>query len=212
MNERKPTRENDQPIYETLEALLGQISGNNGQACRKIYQDFETLFRSAPGSSHNHQCWPGGYYDHVSEVMNLAALLYDTLNSLRPLPFNKSDALLVMFLHDLEKPFKYVMDDKGQLTRSAEIIDKAGNAAKRNQLLQQYGIELNAQQTNAMRYVEGVREKDYVQGARTMGELAALCHSADTLSARLWYNYPLPEGKDEWSGARRINNRVNFPK
>lgn len=205
MRENEPTKEHDQPAYETLGELLEQISGKNGQACRKIYQDFEELFKSAPGSSHNHQSWPGGYYDHVTEVMNLAALLYESLNSARPLPFDKSDALLVMFLHDLEKPFKYIMDDTGQLTRSSEITDKATNAAKRNEIIQQYGIELNAQQSNAMQFVEGVRDKDYKQNARTMGELAALCHSADILSARLWYNYPLPEGKDEWNGAQRIN-------
>lgn len=157
---------------------------------------------------HNHQAWPGGYNDHVTEVMNTASLLYDTLGSVRPLPFEKSDALLVMFLHDLEKPFKYAFDVQGRLVVDPNIRDKADCAAKRNQVMEQYGIQLDPQQANAMYFVEGIRDGDYTPGARLMGELAALCHSADVLSARLWYNYPLPEGQDEWRGAQRVNPRA----
>lgn len=205
MTEREPAIEHQQPVYSNLDALLEQIPGKNGDACKQIYRDFIALFQSAPGSSHNHQAWPGGYYDHVTEAMNIAATLYDTLSSARTLPFKKSDGLLVMFLHDLEKPFKYQIDEQGSLIDNPDIPDKAARAAKRNQLIQQYGIELDDQQLNALKFVEGVRDQDYTPGVRLMGELAALCHCADILSARLWYNYPLSEGQDEWHDAARIN-------
>src|SRR5262249_9207094 len=65
------------------------------------------LFWSARGSSHNHQAWAGGYAHHVREVMNVAVVLYDALGQLRPLPFSLSDALVVLFVHDLEKPWAY---------------------------------------------------------------------------------------------------------
>lgn len=211
MTEQYGTPEQQQPAYEALDALLEQIPSQNGEGCRQIYRDYKELFENAPGSSHNHQAWPGGYYDHVTDTMNVAAVLYDSLNSARTLPFDKSDALLVMFLHDLEKPFKYKIDEQGNFTDNPDIPDKAARAAKRNEVMRQYGIELNAQQANAMRFVEGIRDEDYTPGARLMGELAALCHSADILSARLWYNYPLPEGQDEWQGAGRVSPQAaNF--
>jgi hypothetical protein len=39
--------------------------------------------------------------------MNIAIELYKNLGSHRPLPFSLSDVLLILYLHDLEKPWKY---------------------------------------------------------------------------------------------------------
>lgn len=108
-------------------------------------------------------------------------------------------------MHDLEKPFKYTIDENGTLTDNHDIPDKAARAAKRLEVMAEYGIELNEQQANAFTYVEGVRDTEYTPERRIMGELAALCHCADVTSARMWYNYPLPQEEDEWQGARRIN-------
>ncbi len=83
--------------------------------------------------------------------------------------------------------------------------DEAARATKRIEVMAEYGIELDAQQANAMHYVEGIRDSEYTNQARLMGELAALCHCADTLSARMWYNHPLPESQDPWQGAARVN-------
>lgn len=208
MNENLTSPEVLPAIYQTLEDMLQQISGRNGEACREIYGDHKELFHTAPGSSHNHQAWPGGYTDHVTETMNLVSVFYDTLNPARTFPFTKSDALLVMFLHDLEKPFKYMIDEEGNLSDNPDIPDKKARAAKRQEVMDKYGIELNAQQSNAMRYVEGIRDEDYTPAKRIMGELAALCHCADVFSARLWYNYPLSEGRDTWNPAVRVNPKA----
>ncbi len=69
-------------------------------------RDYAKRMSSAPGSSRNHQAWEGGYADHVRETMNIACQLYRLFNELRGLPFLLADALTVMFLHDIEKPFK----------------------------------------------------------------------------------------------------------
>jgi hypothetical protein len=195
-----------QPQYSNLDTLLNEIPGPNGDACRALYADYKELFETAPGASHNHQVWPGGYADHVTDAMNMASLLYDSLASTnRPLPFTKADALLVLFLHDLEKPFRYVISTDGTLLENPDIPDKKASANKRLEVMTKYGIKLDTQQANAMKHVEGIRDEEYVRDARIMGELAALCHCADTLSARLWYNYPLPKGTDEWNSAQRTN-------
>ncbi len=208
MSENLDTPEVPSPGYQTLENMLDQINGENGEACREIYAEYKELFQSAPGSSHNHQAWPGGYEDHVTEAMNLASALFDTLDAARALPFDKSDALLVMFLHDLEKPFKYIINERGDLIDTSLIRNKKDRAVIRQQVMDLYGIELSVQQANAMRYVEGIRDEDYTPDKRIMGELAALCHCADILSARLWYNHPLAEGQDSWEPAARSNPKA----
>lgn len=192
------------PEYESLDSLVLRIEGENGHACCLILEDHREKFTSFPGSSGNHQAWPGGYFDHVTEIMNIGSILYHNLNSLRTLPFSESDVLLITFLHDLEKPFKYTYDDNGMFVINPELRTKeAGEEFKAHQIAK-YGIVLNDMQANALEFVEGIRDDKYRKDSRVMGELAALCHMADVWSARGWYNHPLPED-DEWTGAARIN-------
>jgi hypothetical protein len=136
--------------------------------------------KKAKGSNHNHQTWEGGYLDHVVETMNIAVWLYRT--SPRKLPFTLADALLVLFLHDLEKPFK----------NTATWKNKEDRRAFRDKLIQQNQIALTDLQKNALEYVEG--EHDYSNTERKMKELAAFCHCCDIFSARLWHG----EGKSGW--------------
>jgi len=79
----------------------------NRTACARLLADHRTLFATVQGSTHNHQTWPGGYLDHVTDAMNIAVVLYAQLSELRPLPSSLSDLLLVVYLHDLEKWFDY---------------------------------------------------------------------------------------------------------
>ncbi|MBX4190352.1 hypothetical protein KW791_03615, partial [Candidatus Parcubacteria bacterium] len=87
--------------------MIEKIDPPNRNVCKIILQDNRKLFQTVPGSTNNHQAWPGGYWDHVREIMNIAIVNHKGLSELRPLPFSLSDALLVVFLHDLEKPWKY---------------------------------------------------------------------------------------------------------
>jgi hypothetical protein len=134
-----------------------------------------SLVTFAKGSTHNHQAWDGGYLDHVAEVMNIAVRLYADLTAMRQLPFTLSDALIVLYLHDLEKPFT------GSLG-----LPKQERREFRDALIVTHGIELSPIQQNALTYVEV--EFDYTNTERKMGELACFCHICDVLSARLWYD------------------------
>ena len=169
----------------SLPYLTSSIEGQNGTSCNKILEDNQDLFRKAMGSSHNHQNWEGGYWDHIEEVMNLAYVLYPTLNNLRPLPFSLSDALLVLFLHDLEKPWKYELDDNGELKSrldpnlSKKELKQQAQLFRDNKLAE-YGISLSERQLNGFRYVEG-EHNDYSSKYRVMNELAAFCHMCDVV-------------------------------
>src|ERR671920_1720748 len=104
--------------YLTFDQLLQWVDEPYRSAFRRLLTEHGELFKSARGSSHNHQAWAGGYADHVREVMNTAIVLYDALARLRPLPFSLSDALVVLFVHDLEKPWAY--EDAGGAWRRRE--------------------------------------------------------------------------------------------
>lgn len=161
-----------------LEQLLILIDPLNKEQCYNLYYNNYERLTSAPGSSHNHQAWPGGYIDHIEGVMNIALNLYESLSKIRMLPFKVEDALLVLFLHDLEKPWK--KDRHEFWTKYERKIFRANKIAE-------YGIILTPEQQNAILYVEG-EGNDYKPDARVMNELAAFCHMCDVASARIWHD------------------------
>lgn len=191
--------------YYSIENLLVLINPVEvKEICQKIVFDNRKLFQTVQGSTNNHQAWVGGYWDHVQEIMNIALILHDPLASNRPLPFTLSDALLVLFLHDIEKPWKYELKEDGQLYHLSEFETKAQAHAFRQEKLDEYGIVLTPEQQNAMLYVEG-EFNDYSNRERKMGPLAAFCHLCDVTSARIWFDHPM-EKDDPWFGAKRVRD------
>jgi hypothetical protein len=181
--------------------MLEMIEEPNRTACKNILADNLELFQAVQGGAHNHHTWVGGYYDHVREVMNIAIVLYTTLNSLRPLPFSLSDLLLVLYLHDIEKPWRYDLTD-GKLYNKESMHDREMQNNFRIQKLQEYVVQLTPEHKNGIKYTEG-EGKDYSMNGRVMNELACLAHMSDVCSARLWFDYP-QKTDDTWPGAKRI--------
>ena len=160
-----------------MNEYLQMIPSPNRERCAQLWWDNEERFQHARGSSHNHQAWPGGYVDHVTDVMRIACALYPSLQTIRTVPFVLADALLVLFLHDLEKPWREVYHFATKLEKRRFRATK----------IAEYGIELTPAQENALRYVEGEGD-EYRPDARVMNELAAFCHMCDVASARIWHS------------------------
>lgn len=185
--------------YLSLDECLNLIEEPNQACCRRILEDNREIFASAPGSSTKHQSWPGGYLDHVRETINVGAVLHESLGALRPLPFSLGDVALTLWLHDVEKPFKYAgrvklqSADGGKDCKTIKVFQR--------ELIAQYGIELTTEHVNALDYVEGELH-DYHPTIRRQQPLAAFIHMCDIWSARGWFNHPLAD-HDSWSGAKR---------
>lgn len=191
------------PNYFTIEELFSFVDEPNGSACLNLYKENKNLFEEARGSTHNHQTWRGGFIEHTVDCMNYAYHLYDFDSSFgRPMPFSKSDAILVMFLHDLEKPWRIEVLANGTVRNRKGLDTKEAFKQFREDKLKEYNIHLTPAQMNGLTYVEG-ELKDYKSTERVMNELAAFCHKVDTWSARGWYNYP--QHNDPWIGAIKVN-------
>ncbi len=186
--------------------LKNKIEPINQAACLKMYEDLRQKFADNYGSTHNHQSWPGGLWDHLQEVMNIATELYACLEKLRSLPFSTSDVLLCLFLHDMDKPGAFAVGQDGELHRHHAVSTKDGSHAQRVKLARQYGIILTEAHQNAIKYAEG-ELGDYTNKRRVMNELAAFVHACDILSARLWHGHPLST-KDPWKGSKRHQSRI----
>ena len=187
--------------------LFHYVDEPAAEACRRIYFDNLKLFQQTRGSTHNHQTWDGGYIDHITDGMNYARHLYALDSALgRPLKFSLSDALVIFFLHDLEKPWRIAVSESGEAYNRPGLDTKAAFKAFREAKLKEYGLELTPAQLNGLTYVEG-ELGDYSSERRVMNELAAFCHKVDVWSARQCFDYPKAEG-DEWPGAQRFRECV----
>jgi hypothetical protein len=190
------------PTYHTLNQLIDMIEEPNGSICHRVLDENKELFRIARGSSHNHQAWEGGYLDHLTEIMNTATVLYSALNETRPLPFSLSDSLLVLYLHDLEKPWRYIKQEDGLWKMNPDLADKGTQVGPFvDQKISEYGFVLTDSHLNGLKYVEG-EKNDYSPTRRTQTPLAAFAHLCDTWSARGWFNFPA-ESNDPWTNAYR---------
>ncbi len=185
------------PDYLSINKLVELIDEPNRLACKCILSDNRRLFEEARGSTHNHQTWPGGYIDHVTDGMNYGRHLYALEVSLgRPVPYSLSDVLLIFFLHDLEKPWRILVDSSGRASNKSGLDSKSAFKAFREDKLREYGITLTGAQMNALTYIEG-EGNNYLSSERIMNELAGFCHMVDVWSARVRHNYPKETGSDE---------------
>lgn len=168
---------------------IKQLDSPYQQGCLQMLDDNLEAFISAPGSSHNHQYWPGGYLDHIAETFQIAAGIYNIFPKRQP-AIHLPDVLLALYLHDIEKPFLYGFDEDNQfIIKDEKLKSKQARQAFREELIKKYQLPLKKKHWHALKYVEGVRDEDYSPNGRTMNELATLCHLADMASARLWHNY-----------------------
>ncbi|MEK7627797.1 MAG: hypothetical protein AAB421_00055 [Patescibacteria group bacterium] len=196
--------------YNTLEEMVGLFDEPNSAQILRFLHDNKEQLRASYGSVHNHQSWPGGWWDHTTEVMNIAISLYTLMDALRPLPFTLSEALLVLFMHDIEKPWKYE-DRGGELFHKRSMNTKDAHHRARLELAEVWEINLSPEVENGIRYAEGELE-DYSNRERIMHPLAAFAHMCDVASARIWHDCPR-EHRDEWQGARRLHSaHIKQPK
>ena len=171
--------------YFSFDDLLNMIEEPNKSACLKLYQDYKNIIDNAPWSKVKHQAWEWWYKAHLTDIMNIASVLYHMFDAKRKYPFSLSDALLVLFLHDLEKPFKYAWDENQK--NELKSFDNYQDFIIKK--VQQYWIELSDNHLNGLKYVHG-EWHDYDPHIRIQSPLAAFVHICDTRSARIWFDDP----------------------
>jgi hypothetical protein len=176
--------------YRTILEMLEMMEEPYRTPCRRSYIENEKLFRTVRGSTHNHQTWLGGYHDHIEDAMNKALReVRDEIATGRPLPFTMTDALVAVYLHDFEKPWRFRLLPDGIWENTGTMQTKPERQAFREAKLAEYGIIVSPKIANAIRYAEGEGD-DYRSDRRVMNELAALVHICDVYSARLRHDYP----------------------
>lgn len=175
----------DDEIYRLLSSNFGCCKEEAG--IFKFHEDNRYDICYAEGSKHNHQNWRGGYYDHVLMTMQIASKLVDQYYYTTDMRWvSRGNFLKVLYFHDIEKIHKY-----GFFKDKTAYLNTWGTQEKLNMyrvaLKERYNIVFTPDEMNALEYIHGEGE-DYSPYNRTMTPLAAICHAADILSARVFFN------------------------
>lgn len=182
----------------TLRQLLEEMEDDRHDSLLKLYDDFAEIFHYAAGSSHNHQVWKGGYADHVADIIRSAILGYHIIDTWRPLhslgveSFTLDSAIITLFLHDIEKPFRYGPTNdprckkwQGRFTDWQEWESAKWEIIE--ELQTKYGFELLIDEINALKYTHGEGD-DHKKDERVSCPLAAFVHHCDNTSARIFHS------------------------
>lgn len=188
--------------YYSFDEFIDMIDEPSRSICRKIYLENKNIFEFAKGSNVKHHYWEGGYLGHLTEVMNIAVRLHGNLDSCRELPFSLGDVLLILFLHDLEKPWKY----GGDTLRLDEVKSFSSSKDFVRSKISEYGFVLSVDQENALEYTHGEGD-DYHPSRLVQSPFGALVSACDNLSARVWPDFP----KDKFDPWTRSNTLLIVP-
>jgi len=166
---------------------LEDIQWSNKQACLKLYEDHIGKIQTSKWAQFKHQAWEWWYVDHLESIMKYADRLYPMMVEVddAELPFTLWDAKLVLFLHDLEKPWKYAgtSEEKQEFSSHDDYQDFI------NAQIEKYEIALSDNQKNALKYIHGEWD-DHNPREVVQWPLAAFVHMCDTWSARIRPDFP----------------------
>jgi hypothetical protein len=182
------------PEFTNIISHLLKIEDDNSFKCINMLDYFINKYPDAPGSSANHQAYDGGYYKHISDILDYAGKMYKYLSKRKKLDFSLSDAILVLFLHDIEKPVKYcpvlvktgVIDENGMIEEEIYEYETDSDDDIRQSLISKFNIKLTDAHKLALKYIHGEGD-DYRKDKRVMSPLSAFCHCCDVISARIFF-------------------------
>jgi hypothetical protein len=145
-------------------------------------------------SARKHHHWKtGGWSDHTAQVIKISIDLYKEISKYDPIKdFTLDDVILVAFVHDLDKLWRYVElkePKEDQIFEYRKDLPPYNESSKVVAECFRYGIELNDQHIEAIDHHHGGYSFDIssVYSKNTsMTKLSALIHCADILSTYMW--------------------------
>lgn len=204
------------------------ISEPRASKLMNMYETFNEKLCTAPASSHStrHNCFPGGYIDHVNRVVETAIVLYDVWSRLNaPLKdISLEEVVFSAINHDLgklgsSKEEYYIPNDqdwqvkKGQIYKINPSLNFMKVPDRSIYLLQEFGIEMSEAEYLSIKLHDGLygkgNESYLMPGLPEFSlktNLPILIHHADHLAT-------LIESKNhvEASSPKKKPSQVNDP-
>jgi hypothetical protein len=197
--------------WETLMSYIDKyISSPRKEAMIKMYEELADRILTAPASSHStrHNCFPGGYIDHVNRVVKVSISLYETWNKLGAdvNKFTLEEVVFAAINHDLGKIGSktedyYVPNDskwhveRGQIYKINPALNFMKVPDRSVFTLQQFGVSYSENEYLAIKLHDGLYSKgneSYLMAGQPefslKTDLPILLHHSDHLATLIESN------------------------
>jgi len=202
----------DDQITENWDKLLNIVetnfTGERKDNLLAMYDFFQERMIIAPASGleHYHNCFEGGYVDHVIRVVECAIKLDIAWNEMdaQSDSYTKEELIFAALHHDLGKvgdrenpyyvpnPSEWHRKNQGKLYDFCENLQHMSVPDRALFLLQDFGIKYTPNEAIAIRCADGLYDvaseayfKTYNPNKELRNHLPILLHHADHMSARI---------------------------
>ena len=198
-------------IQENWNKLIGIINNNfSGERCDNLITMYESLkdkviTAPASGIEHFHNCFPGGYLDHVLRVIDFSEKLFNLWSeSGAIIDYSKEELIFVALNHDLGKigdldhdhyipnPSEWHRKNQGKIYSTNPDIVHMSVPHRGLWLLQEHGIKFNKNEMISILVHDGAYEeanttylKSYLPERSLRTNLPIIVHHADHMASRI---------------------------
>jgi hypothetical protein len=193
-----------------LECIDTEISGERKKQLTEFYTHYEDRISMMPASSfeHFHNCFPGGYVDHVLRVVECAIELYEVWNRMgaNSTDYTREELVFAAINHDLGKigtsegaqylpnPSEWHRKNQGKIYTNNPEIPFMMVPDRTIFLLQDWGIKMSHNEYMGIKLHDGVFDdsnkpyfKASMKDSKMTSHMPILLHHADHMASRIEY-------------------------
>ena len=201
---------NETQLKENWDKLINLVSetfsGERKEKLLKMYNHFEDRMMFTPGSgtAHFHNCFIGGYVEHVLHITKIARKLFVDYKELGAhIDYTEEEVIFAALHHDLGKvgdlendyyvpnDSKWHIENQGKYYKRGKDLNFMTVTDRAIYLLNHFGVTMSENEYLALRLTDGMYEKankDYYMGygesKNLKTNLPYLLHTADMLATR----------------------------
>ena len=204
---------NETQLKENWDKLINLVSeifsGDRKDKLLKMYKHFEERMMFTPGSgtAHFHNCFIGGYVEHVLHITKIARKLFVDYKELGAhIDYTEEEVIFAALHHDLGKvgdlendyyvpnDSKWHIENQGKYYKRGKDLNFMTVTDRAIYLLNHFGISMSENEYLALRLTDGMYEEanktylmQYLDENKVKSNLPILLHQADMLASRIEY-------------------------
>jgi len=176
------------PEINNIISHLLNIEDYNNFKCINLLDYILDKYPNPTGTIYDDNSYESDYYKHMSDILDYASKMFKHLLLKVKLEFSLSDAILVLFLHDIVTTIKYtpvltktgVIDENGMIEEEIYEYETASYDEIIEILINKFNIKLTEEHKLVLKHIHGEGE-DYRKNKKILSPLSAFCHSCELI-------------------------------
>ena len=217
--------------WDKLISLVSEVfSDDRKEKLLKMYKHFEDrmMFAPASGTAHFHNCFIGGYVEHVLHITKISRRLFEMYKEFGAhIDYTEEEVIFAAMHHDLGKvgdlendyyvpnDSKWHIENQGKYYKRGKDLNFMTVTDRAIYLLNHFGITMSENEYLALRLTDGMYEEanktylmQYLDENKVKSNISILLHQADMLASRIEYeNWKYQDETSKHEPVRIVNKQ-----